>query len=106
MDVSDRLYKVIKNNGNPEIDQNNPADVWRKWVKKGSKSWKRFVRCCEGEFLAQDGKKDGKLKFFFQGYVGEFEKFADDWVPDSERHSFFLFYAESLWKELQVELSA
>jgi len=104
MDVSGRIYKMIKSNIKYNEDWNNPAEVWKMWVKKSSKSWKRFVRCCEDEFLAQDGKKDGKLKFFFQGYVGEFEKFADDWIPHSERHSFFLFYAESLWKELHVEL--
>lgn len=106
MEISNRLYKVIKNNENQDVDWNNPADVWKNWIKKGSKSWKKFVMCCEEEFLFDRYKKDDKLKSFFRGYAGEFEKFADDWIPNSERHSFFLFYAESLWKESHEEVLA
>jgi len=105
IDVSNNLYKVVKSIGNQNVDWNNPADVWKMWVKRGSKSWKYFVLCCGEDFLYETYEKIDRIKSFFRGYIGDVEKFADDWIPDSERHSFFMFYAKGLWVELQKETS-
>ena len=87
MDKKETVKKIFKNFQNQDTDWSLAADLFIDWTVRRdfkTESFNNFV-----EWIAPEQLDD--LWTFFFGYGSDFERFADDWVPASERDPYLKF---------------
>ncbi|MBM4055276.1 MAG: hypothetical protein FJ264_11540 [Planctomycetes bacterium] len=97
MTISDELYDMIKLFRTTSYkerginDLHNPANLWCMWIRKDSRTWKKFVVWYLEDSLEILGKRDCNFWDYFASQKSNIKEFAKDWVADEERNDFYKF---------------
>ncbi|MCZ7622530.1 MAG: hypothetical protein M5U24_08600 [Candidatus Kuenenia sp.] len=97
MAVSDELYDMIKFfeiNRHQEMRKENlynPANLWCMWIRKDLQTWKKFVVWYLQDSLEILEKNGGNFWDYFTSHKNNIQEFANEWVVDEERNSFYRF---------------
>lgn len=97
MTVSDELYDMIKlfeSNRHQETRKGvfyNPANLWCMWIRKDLQTWKKFVVWYLRDSLEILEKSGGNFWDYFNSHKNNIQEFANEWVVDEERNSFYRF---------------